>query len=121
MFSQVAKGLVGGFRVKTLSAIAGVRGTEFFVAYGRQIDERPDIWLCVNSGSVEGSVPETGESVVVDEGKGINIVAGVKLTTPRFYAWTRRLNWNTDPAVGDVADSTDLDQAYSDLLDQDYD
>ena len=64
-------------------------------------------------------------SFAVTEGEvakiqGINIVGGQKLTAPRRYAWTRRLNWNTDPARGEVVDRTDLDQAYSDLLDQDY-
>ena len=31
------------------------------------------------------------------------------------------LNWNLDPGSGQVEDRTDLEQAYSDLLDQDYD
>ena len=53
-------------------------------------------------------------------GKGINIVGGKTLTKPRFYPWTQKLNWNTEPDAGDVIDRTDLDQAYSDLLDQDY-
>ena len=121
VFSRIVSGLTGRYRVVTQTAVAGVRGTEFFVAYGRTIDEHPDVWLCVNSGSVEVAVPESGETVIVEEGKGINIVGGVRLTRPRAYAWTRKLNWNTDPAQGEVLDRTNLDQAYSDLLDQDYD
>ena len=76
--------------------------------------------LCVNEGSVEVEVPQTAQRLIVRQEEGINIVGGRKLTAPRRYAWTRRLNWNTDPAQGEVADRTDLDQAYSDLLDQDY-
>lgn len=121
VFSKVSKLLAGRYVVKTETAVAGVRGTEFFVAYGRKIDMRPDIWLCVNSGSVEVSILETNQSVIVEEGKGINIVGGTKLTIPRRYPWTRKLNWNTDPGKGKVIDKTNLEQAYSDLLDQDYD
>jgi len=121
LFSRVTARLAGRFRVVTETAVAGVRGTEFFVAYGRRIDEYPDIWLCVNEGSVEVAILGTGRRLVVDEGLGINIVGGVKLTPPRPYRWTRKLNWNADPLRGEVSDRTDLEQAYSDLLDQDYD
>ena len=121
IFSKVARGIAGGYTVKTEAAVAGVRGTEVFVAYGRKIDEHSDIWLCVNSGSVEVAILAEEHTVVVEEGQGINIVGGVKLTKPRRYPWTTKLNWNTDPASGDVVDRTDLENAYSDLLNQDYD
>ncbi len=85
------------------------------------IDSEPDIWLCVNSGTVEVVIPDANQSILVEQGKGINIVGGRKLTAPRSYPWTRKLNWNTDPRSGAVADRTNLDQAYSDLLNQDYD
>lgn len=120
LFSRVTGRLTGRYSVRTDAAVAGVRGTEFFVAYGRRIDELPDVWLCVNEGSVEVEIPQTAQTLIVRQGEGINIVGGQKLTAPRRYAWTRRLNWNTDPVQGEVADRTDLDQAYSDLLDQDY-
>ncbi len=112
---------VTGFEVKTPTVVAGVRGTEFFVAYGRTVEEEPDLWLCVNDGVVEVSVSRTGQSVTVQEGEGINILAGERATTPRFFPWTRELNWNFDPDEGEVLDDTDLDAAYTDLLDQDYD
>jgi ferric-dicitrate binding protein FerR (iron transport regulator) len=120
LFSRVTGRLSGRYSVRTDAAVAGVRGTEFFVAYGRRIDRLPDVWLCVNKGSVEVSIPQTAQTVIVRQGEGINIVGGLKLTAPRRYAWTRRLNWNTDPSKGEVMDRTNLDQAYSDLLDQDY-
>ena len=91
------------------------------MAFGRTIDDNPDIWLCVNEGTVEVAIVESDESVLVEEGEGINIVGGNRLTKPRFYPWTQKLNWNSDPRAGEVSDRTDLDQAYSDLLDQDYD
>jgi ferric-dicitrate binding protein FerR (iron transport regulator) len=121
VFTRITGQLAGGFQIRTDTTVAGVRGTEFFIAFGRTIDSRPDVWLCVNSGSVEVYIPETKRTVVVAEGEGINILGGMQLTEPRFYPWTQELNWNTDPDRGEVRDSTDLDQAYSDLLDQDYD
>jgi hypothetical protein len=119
-FASIVKKLTGHFSVRTGTAVAGVRGTQFFIAYGRTIDRQPDIWLCVNSGAVEVALLESGQTVLVKEGLGINIVGGAKLTVPRRYPWTRRLNWNMDSQNGKVADSTNLDEAYSDLLNQDY-
>jgi len=121
VFSRVKQKLNDHYFVKAEAVSAGVRGTDFFVAFGRTIDETPDVWLCVNDGSVEVNIDETDQKTIVEAGEGINIVAGSKLTRPRFYPWTKKLNWNMDPSSGMVADRTDLDEAYSDLLDQDYD
>lgn len=127
VFARVARRTTGaaaraiGFEVRTPSVVAGVRGTEFFVAYGRTIDEQPDLWLCVNEGAVEVAVPRTGQLTLVEEGEGINILGGLRATEPRFYPWTLDLNWGFDPGAGDIVDDTDLDGAYADLLDQDYD
>ena len=112
---------VKSYTVKAETVLAGVRGTEFFIAYGRKIEETSDVWLCVNEGSVAVSVQGQRKTAVVKEGEGINIVAGNKLTKAKKYPWTKDLNWNTDPGRGDVKDNTSLDNAYSDLLDQDYD
>lgn len=127
VFAKISRSLqtigrrVRGFEVKTPTVVAGVRGTEFFIAYGRTVEEKPDIWLCVNEGSVQVTVQQTKEAVTVDEGEGINILGGLRATEPRFFPWTQELNWNFDPDAGDVFDDTDLEGAYADLLDQDYD
>ena len=121
VFTTIARKLSGRFSVQTQTAVAGVRGTEFFMAYGKTIDAKPDVWLCVNSGAVEVVIPETGQTVIVPKGLGINIVGGAKITAPKSYPWTRKLNWNIDPGSGTVNDRTSLEQAYSDLLNQDYD
>ncbi|MGA2640756.1 MAG: FecR family protein [Spirochaetia bacterium] len=120
VFTTIVRKLTGRFSVQTQTAVAGVRGTEFFMAYGRTIDEKPDVWLCVNSGAVEVAIPDTGQTVVVKQGLGINIVGGRKITSPKRYPWTRKLNWNINPGTGTVDDRTSLEQAYSDLLNQDY-
>ena len=125
LFSKVNRLLGKGYSVRTPSMAAGVRGTEFFIAFGRRIEDTPDIWLCVNTGSVAVSVEGAGkapaDSVIVDAGLGINILGGNRLTEPKEYSWTKDLNWNTDPSKGSVRDETSLDSVYSDLLDQDYD
>jgi hypothetical protein len=127
VFARVARSIetmgrrAAGFEVKTPTVVAGVRGTEFFVAYGRTVEEEPDLWLCVNEGVVDVTVPSTGQKVAVEEGEGINVLAGLRATEPRFFPWTRELNWNFDPEEGEVYDDTDLEGAYADLLDQDYD
>ncbi len=120
VFSRVNKLVTGSFSVKTRSMVAGVRGTEFFIAFGKTIETEPDVWLCVNEGLVQVALVKTGESVLVKEGEGINILSGKTLTNPEFYPWTKKLNWNTDPDKGTVEDTTDLNSAYTDLLDQDY-
>jgi FecR protein len=120
VFSKVDRLMNGQFNVHTESVVAGVRGTEFFMAFGETIDEKADLWLCVNEGTVEVSLTESGETVLVNEGEGINIPGSTTLTKPEAYAWTKNLNWNSDPSQGDVRDTTDLKDVYSDLLDQDY-
>ena len=121
VFSRVNRYALSGFSVKTETAVMGVRGTEFFVAYGRKIDRYRDVWVFVNTGSVEVAILESRDTLIVEQGKGINILGGTNLTSPQRYPWTRKLNWNMDPGAGVVEDRTDLEQAYSDLLDQDYD
>ena len=121
IFSRVRAKIFKSYGVEAETVLAGIRGTEFFISFGRTIDESPDIWLCVNEGSVDVTVQTTDERAVVRAGEGINILGGSRLTAPRKYGWTRDLNWNTDPEQGSVADVTDLNRAYSDLLDQDYD
>lgn len=121
LFSNIVGKLQGSFSVRTGMIVAGVRGTQFFVAYGRTVDNSPDVWLCVNRGTVAVSVEGTKQAVDVPGGKGINILGGLKITPPKSYGWTKKLNWNMDPGQAPVKDSTNLNQAYADLLNQDYD
>jgi ferric-dicitrate binding protein FerR (iron transport regulator) len=120
IFSKITRLIGRSYTVTTPSVAAGVRGTEFFIAYGRTIEENPDVWLCVNEGSV-AVVAHSGDKVLVTEGEGVNILSGSRITEPRFFPWTKNLNWNTDPQAGAIRDTTDLEAAYSDLLDIDYD
>jgi len=121
VFAKVAKRLAGQpFSVRTPSAVAAVRGTEFFTAYGRAKGKNRDLWVCVNEGSVELETTKAKKPLLVPAGKGVLIKSGLDLTKPQAYDWTKTLNWNMDAESGDVEDKTNLDAAYADLLDQDY-
>ncbi|MCA1755156.1 MAG: FecR domain-containing protein [Spirochaeta sp.] len=121
IFSRVIRNVRGDFHVRAGTVVGGVRGTEFFVAYGRTIEDYPDVWLCVNDGEVFVRVTETAAEMPVRAGEGVNVLAGLRLTDAERYRWTEQLNWAMDPSEGEVYDDTDLDAAYSDLLDFDYD
>ncbi|HVO37557.1 MAG TPA: FecR family protein [Spirochaetia bacterium] len=114
LFTHVLKKLSGTLSVRADTTVAGVRGTEFYLAYGLTNSAHPDLWLCVNEGSVNVSLENTGQTVVVKEGLGVSILGGGRISTPRHYTWTRALNWNMDPSGGKVQDTTSLDQVYND-------
>lgn len=121
LFAKIAKRLPGAeFRVRTESSVAAVRGTEFFTAYGRKTRGRRDLWVCVNEGAVDVGTSASSKSVLVPQGRGLLIKAGLDLTEPQDFDWTKTLNWNMDPERGSLEDKTDLGAAYADLLDQDY-
>lgn len=121
VFAKVQKRLAGQpFSVRTPSAVAAVRGTEFFTAYGRAKGKDRDLWVCVNEGAVELETKKSSKPLLVPAGKGVLIKSGLDLTKPQAYDWTKTLNWNMDADSGDIEDKTDLDGAYADLLDQDY-
>jgi ferric-dicitrate binding protein FerR (iron transport regulator) len=85
VFSRVNRHLISGFSVTTETAVMGVRETEFFVAYGRKIDRYRDVWVCVNAGLVEAAILGTQETLIIEEGKGVNILGGTNLTTAQRY------------------------------------
>jgi ferric-dicitrate binding protein FerR (iron transport regulator) len=121
LFAKITKRLAGQrFQVRTPSAVAAVRGTEFFTAYGRAKGKDRDLWVCVNEGSVALTTTKAKKELLVPAGKGVLIKSGLDLTKPQAFEWTKTLNWNMDAAKGEVEDKTNLDGAYSDLLDQDY-
>ena len=125
MFSRVRKaatdkdGPKGTFKVRTKSAVAGVRGTEFYTSYGKK--ENPDdIWLCVNEGEVEVTKLKGKKAVTVKAGEGISVTAKKGISDPKPLAWTKKLNWNMNPEK-ELENTVDIESAYTDLLDQDYD
>ncbi|MDE2489609.1 MAG: FecR domain-containing protein [Elusimicrobia bacterium] len=120
VFAKVAKRAGQDFRVRTQDAVAAVRGTEFFTAFGRGRGRRRDLWVCVQEGVVAVGSDASARTLRVPAGRGVLLRSGRELTRPQAYDWTKALNWNMDPAAGKVADKTDLDAAYTDLLDQDY-
>ncbi len=119
VFARITKRLAGSeFSVRAGTAVAAVRGTEFFTAFGRPGGDARDVWVCVGKGLVD--VSAAGKTRPVREGEGVLIPGGSEVGKPKFYPWTKTLNWNMDPASGETEDATKLDAAYADLLDQDY-
>ena len=84
-FAKVTKRLAGQeFHVRTPSAVAAVRGTEFFTAYGRAKGKSRDLWVCVNEGAVEIHTTKSKQDLLVPAGKGVLIKSGLDLTKPQI-------------------------------------
>lgn len=120
VFAHVQKKPDQHFVVRTKSAVCGVRGTDFFTAYGSG-DKHQDGWMCVKEGTVEVTPVEGGDRTVVEAGFGITFQPKKKIAPPKKFEWTENLNWNMDPASGDVRDKTSMDEMYNNLLRHNYD
>ena len=131
-FSKVAKQKSGQKIIFTTpTATAGVRGTQFFMAYNENVSQNklPETILCVKEGTVEvtpidGTIANEKKSKLIHQGEGIVYVKGKSFPKPEKLPWINDLNWNMDSAAGSIADETDLKKVYKsgyDLLDQDYD
>jgi ferric-dicitrate binding protein FerR (iron transport regulator) len=120
VFARVVKGQPGHFRVNTPTAVASVRGTEFFTAYGRPGEGGRDLWVCVGKGAIDLTASGSPETMVVKEGEGVLLPGGKRTTKAQRYEWTKSLNWTMDAGEGDLADAANLDSAYADLRDHDY-
>jgi len=107
------------FNVKTRSVSMGVRGTEFFASYGK--GKSKDIWMCVNRGKVLIKAKNEKKARLVNAGEGVRVKDGKKTSKPRPLAWTKKLNWEMDPTKGDVKNEINIEAAYTDILDEDYD
>jgi len=110
------------FRIRTRSAVMGVRGTQFFAALGRKkgAAER-DVWMCVNEGQVEVETTAEKKKVAVNAGQGVIVPEGKNVTPPKEYAWTKKLDWEMSAKDGAQGADQMLESAYKDLLNQNYD
>tara|TARA_B100001971_G_scaffold61895_1_gene56895 strand:- start:96326 stop:96970 length:645 start_codon:yes stop_codon:yes gene_type:complete len=100
---------------KTRQAVMGIRGTRFFVSYGRN---DKDTWMCVESGVVEVK-DRSGKKVSVKKGEGVKLDSK-KVSKPQYLPWTAKLNWNLDPKKN-LENKVKIEEAYNDPLDQEYD
>jgi len=120
VFSKVQKqGPQNRFLIRTKTAVMGVRGTEFYTAFGKESKGGSDVWMCVHEGKVEVESAKDGKKVMVNPGEGVFVPVGQGVTPPKKYGWTETLNWNMNPGAGELIDRTRID--YQDLLKQDYD
>ena len=108
----------GKFNVKTKVATMGVRGTQFFVAYGQKLSD--DVFMCVNKGSVWVTADKK-RATIVKEGEGVNITKKSVISQPRFLPWTKDLNWSLNPKSKTLENNASIEEKYGNPLDQDYD
>jgi hypothetical protein len=105
------------YSVKTKHATMGVRGTQFFVSSTGK--EKNQDWMCVNEGKVEVKVHSAKGTVLVNEGEGVAISAGI-LPKKKRYKWTKSLNWKLDGEIADIIDKTDIQNVNYNLEDKEY-
>lgn len=98
------------FKIKTRTTTFGVRGTQFFVH-----SKGEDNWMCVNEGVV--NVEKSKKSVDVPAGKGV-FVDKNEISKPQAYAWTKKINWKTDPKQGELDHKVNMNY---DVLENFYD
>ncbi len=120
VFSKIPKQkLKNQFKVVTPTAVMGVRGTHFFTAYGTNVDHPSDAWMCVEEGSVGVTTKNSKKVVIVNKGEGVLVTDKKGVTPPQKYAWTKKLNWNLDPASGTVENKLEISYKET-LLKEDY-
>jgi hypothetical protein len=120
-FQIVKKKLINSkpsFEVGAAKASFAVRGTEFFVSYGKS--KTNDIWMCVNEGLVEAKSGK-GQAVLVSEGQEVKVDTSDGVSAPKPLPWTKSLNWNMEPDKGELDSGIDISEAYTDFIQKDYD
>ncbi|MGZ3723199.1 MAG: FecR family protein, partial [Bdellovibrionales bacterium] len=123
VFALVTKHPGQSFKVHTPVAVSGVRGTEFFMSYDKSSSKgKPgDAWMCVQEGLVEITENDHPAPVLVKAGFGVVVEHGREIAPPQAYAWTKNLNWNMDPADGEIMDKSNVGEDYrKSLLKNDY-
>ncbi len=112
--SKVKKGAASKikFKLQTKAAVLGVRGTHFFVSYGKEKSGGRDEWMCVTEGEVEvtkvGATDKDTAPVLVGAGQGVQISAAGEVSAPKAFNWTKKLNWNMDPTGGTVEHPSEI-------------
>jgi len=119
------------FQIKALTHVAGVRGTQFFVALEPLKNSQQDsLLMCVNKGIIVVTDKKNKQKVNINTGEGIVIDKKSKLPKPRKLKWLKKFNWNMNEKAGDVVDTTNIKKVYQtaepkkyskDFLDLEYD
>jgi ferric-dicitrate binding protein FerR (iron transport regulator) len=113
------KGPRPAFRIRSKAAVMGVRGTEFYTAYGKSDSE---VWMCVREGEVEvDTLKPVKDPVLVKAGQGVWIRENGPPPEAKSFEWTKGLNWNQDPAAGDLVDQTRPGTGYGNPIRYNYD
>ncbi len=74
-----ARNTGASYVVRTETAVAGVRGTDFYRQYDPEEDKD---WLCVTEGAVQFSSPNGDRSVLVPAGAFVDLNVGFEISRP---------------------------------------
>jgi hypothetical protein len=109
----------GKLSVQARTVAMGVRGTLFFVSYGKE--KKEDVYMCVQEGKVAIRGKSQRKPVLVNAGQGVVVAGGLKSSKPSFLPWTKNLNWELDPKKKDLENKISIEEGYASPLDRDYD
>ncbi|MDH5680958.1 MAG: FecR domain-containing protein [Spirochaetota bacterium] len=88
LYTVVARlGKKGRFQISTVSAVVGVRGTEFYVSVSK--DDKVDVEVYKGKVNVKGSK----KSVTVETGHKTSVKKGKEPSTPSKIRKTRQVRW----------------------------
>jgi ferric-dicitrate binding protein FerR (iron transport regulator) len=106
-------------QVRAKNVSMGVRGTEFFVSFGKESIE--DVYMCVRSGKVLIKGANQKKVTLVKAGEGVVVPKGLVSSKPKPLPWTKDLNWNLDPSAKELENKASIEESYQDPIERDYD
>jgi hypothetical protein len=118
-FFQMDPKAGGKLSVQAKTVAMGIRGTHFFVSYGKK--KKRDVYMCVQEGKVAIRGKKQKKPVLVKAGQGVVVAEGLESSKPSYLPWTKDLNWELDPKKKDLENKISIEEGYADPLDRDYD
>ncbi len=106
-------------QVRAKNVSMGVRGTEFFVSFGKESID--DVYMCVRSGKVIIKGAKQKKVTLVKAGEGVVVPKGLVSSKPRPLPWTKDLNWSLDPKAKELENKASIEESYQDPIERDYD
>ncbi len=107
-------------QINARKASFGVRGTLFFVG----IDEskkKDDVWMCVEHGEVVVRGADETKVTSVKAGEGVVVADAKKTSTPAYFPWTSKINWEVDLTESIKDNDEVIEKAYANPLRRSYD
>lgn len=97
-----------------------VRGTLFFVGIDNT-KKQDDVWMCVEHGEVVVRGASEKKVTSVKAGEGVVVQNAQKTSTPAYFPWTSKINWEVEEE-NSIKDNEDvIEKAYANPLRRSYD